>query len=251
MARPATPLPTITASSTAADLHEAKRYVSGIARRIGVRSDLMEDSVSEGLMALLKAQETGAPPAASVRNRIIDFYRRHEHSRCQNKLTFETIGERDFPDPRPDSVGEPDSPHPRLVQPEAAPSQRRLSLRQSQILDLLQTGRRNKEIASALGVTIKTVDSHCSTLYRKLGVRSRSEACGISRGPMVGPRNDELWLSLEALQSEVSELKQRLEALISGLQAAVQPLAHDSPGGDEPSLNGPSPKARVACASSI
>src|SRR6185295_17858163 len=110
MARPVTPLPTITDSSTAADLKEAKRYVAGIARRIGVRSDLMEDSVSEGLMALLKAQQTGSPPAASVRSRIVDFYRRHEHSRCLNKPTFESIGERDFPDPRLDSAGERPGP---------------------------------------------------------------------------------------------------------------------------------------------
>jgi len=221
MARPVTPLPAITDGSTAADLHQAKRYVTAIARRIGVRSDLMEDSVSEGLIALIKAQETGAPPAASVRNRIVDFYRRHEHSRCLNKPTFESIGERDFPDPRLDPAGERDSPNPRPG-PASLTSQCRLTPRQSQILDLLVAGRRNKEIASALGVTIKTVDSHCLALYRKLGVRSRVEACSISRGPIVGPRNDEIWLSLEALQSEVSELKQRLEALIGGLQAAIQ-----------------------------
>jgi len=218
------PLPEITDGSTAADLHEAKRYVGGIARRIGVRSDLMEDSVSEGLIALLAAQKTGAPLAASVRNRIIDFYRRHEHSRCQDRPTFESIGERDFPDPRPNSNGGPGTPDRRRNQKDAVAGQCRLSLRQSQILDHLLAGRRNKEIASALGVTVKTIDSHCLALYRKLGVRSRGEVFGISREreSMVGPQHDDLRLSVEALQSEVSELKQRLEALIGGLQAAVQ-----------------------------
>ena len=51
-----------------------------------------------------------------------------------------------------------------------------LSPREEQVLALLGDGLRNKEIALRLRVTSKTVMHHTSTIYRKLGVRSRTEA---------------------------------------------------------------------------
>ena len=36
-------------------------------------------------------------------------------------------------------------------------------------------GRRNREIAGELGLSAKTVEWHLSRIYRKLGVRSRTE----------------------------------------------------------------------------
>ena len=41
---------------------------------------------------------------------------------------------------------------------------------------LLAAGDTNKEIARALGVTTKTAMHHCTSIYRKLGVRGRAEA---------------------------------------------------------------------------
>jgi DNA-binding NarL/FixJ family response regulator len=54
---------------------------------------------------------------------------------------------------------------------EAAP----LTSREADVLDLLQGGHSNAEIAAALHVSVETVRTHASNIYRKLGVRSRRE----------------------------------------------------------------------------
>jgi DNA-binding NarL/FixJ family response regulator len=43
------------------------------------------------------------------------------------------------------------------------------------VAELAAEGRRNKEIAAAMYVTVATVEAHLSRVYRKLGVRSRAE----------------------------------------------------------------------------
>lgn len=45
-----------------------------------------------------------------------------------------------------------------------------LTSRETQILDLVARGRRSKEIADALGLSVRTVDKHRENLMRKLGV---------------------------------------------------------------------------------
>ncbi|MCX7622504.1 MAG: helix-turn-helix transcriptional regulator, partial [Thermomicrobium sp.] len=52
----------------------------------------------------------------------------------------------------------------------------RLSARERRILELLARGASNKEIAQELGIREGTVRTHLERLYRKLGVRSRTEA---------------------------------------------------------------------------
>jgi ATP/maltotriose-dependent transcriptional regulator MalT len=51
-----------------------------------------------------------------------------------------------------------------------------LSAREVEILQLLVTGRSNSEIAEALFISRRTVTTHVSHLYAKLGVASRAEA---------------------------------------------------------------------------
>ena len=41
--------------------------------------------------------------------------------------------------------------------------------------ELVAEGHTNREVAAALVVTVRTVESHLSHIYRKLGVRSRTE----------------------------------------------------------------------------
>jgi DNA-binding NarL/FixJ family response regulator len=50
-----------------------------------------------------------------------------------------------------------------------------LSSRESEITHLLAEGNTNKEVASALGISVKTVEKHRETIMRKLGTRSFSD----------------------------------------------------------------------------
>ncbi len=63
---------------------------------------------------------------------------------------------------------------PRTERAEVAPSA--LSTREKQVLGLVVLGFSNAEIAAKLHVAETTVKSHLSASFRKLGVRSRSEA---------------------------------------------------------------------------
>ena len=55
-----------------------------------------------------------------------------------------------------------------------------LTPREADVLELLQLGRSNAEIALALSVGIETVRTHARSIYRKLGVRTRRELANLS-----------------------------------------------------------------------
>jgi DNA-binding NarL/FixJ family response regulator len=50
-----------------------------------------------------------------------------------------------------------------------------LTPREAAVLELLQAGRSNGEIAARLHIGVETVRTHARSIYRKLGVRSRRE----------------------------------------------------------------------------
>ena len=50
-----------------------------------------------------------------------------------------------------------------------------LTPREADVLELIQSGRSNAEIAQALHVSVETVRTHASRVYRKLGVRTRRD----------------------------------------------------------------------------
>jgi len=50
------------------------------------------------------------------------------------------------------------------------------SKREKQVIDLLILGKSNKQIALALGLSVRTIEFHLSKIYSKLGVASRTEA---------------------------------------------------------------------------
>jgi DNA-binding CsgD family transcriptional regulator len=52
---------------------------------------------------------------------------------------------------------------------------RGLSAAELRIAELAAGGRRNREIAAELAVSLKTVEWNLTRVYRKLGVRSRTE----------------------------------------------------------------------------
>ena len=55
-----------------------------------------------------------------------------------------------------------------------------LTPRETEILGLIATGKSNKEIASIISTTEGTVKIHVSNLFRKLGVRDRTQATTIA-----------------------------------------------------------------------
>jgi DNA-binding CsgD family transcriptional regulator len=76
-----------------------------------------------------------------------------------------------------------------------------LSPRQREVLHSVINNRANKEIASTLNITVRTVKFHISTLLSKFGVESRAElarrATGLLRSvvledesPLIGRRGD-------------------------------------------------------------
>ncbi len=62
-----------------------------------------------------------------------------------------------------------------LAQREGKP-QKKLTAREREILQSLAAGLSNKEIAEQFFITERTVKSHLSNIYEKLGVRSRGQA---------------------------------------------------------------------------
>lgn len=53
-----------------------------------------------------------------------------------------------------------------------APTESRLTLREAQTLRLLAEGSSNKDVAAALGISVRTAETHRATLMRKLGLES-------------------------------------------------------------------------------
>ena len=51
-----------------------------------------------------------------------------------------------------------------------------LSEREQEVFQLLLQGKSNKEIALSLGISQKTVEEHLTSIYAKIGVKSRAEA---------------------------------------------------------------------------
>jgi DNA-binding NarL/FixJ family response regulator len=59
------------------------------------------------------------------------------------------------------------------IKPTATPVT--LSLRQREVLQLIAEGKSNKEIASVINVTVKTVEFHKARISKELGVRTTAE----------------------------------------------------------------------------
>jgi DNA-binding NarL/FixJ family response regulator len=56
------------------------------------------------------------------------------------------------------------------------PAQSRLTARQTEVLQLLGRGHMHKEMAATLGISVNGIRKHVQSIYRRLHVRSRSEA---------------------------------------------------------------------------
>lgn len=71
---------------------------------------------------------------------------------------------------------------------EAALSIDRLSAREREIIQLLVEGKSNKEVASPLNISVRTVEAHRASLFRKLGIDSIAELVRYAiRNHMIEP----------------------------------------------------------------
>ncbi|MDQ3423603.1 MAG: response regulator transcription factor [Actinomycetota bacterium] len=61
-----------------------------------------------------------------------------------------------------------------------------LTIRERQVLDGLAAGRSNTAVAGALGLSVKTVSNHVSSVFAKLGVATRAEAVVVGREHGLG-----------------------------------------------------------------
>ena len=61
-----------------------------------------------------------------------------------------------------------------------------LTLREVEVLGLVATGLTDAQVAERLVVSVRTVHSHVRSIYRKLGVSSRSAATGYALRQGVG-----------------------------------------------------------------
>ena len=58
---------------------------------------------------------------------------------------------------------------------EGAPEKSRITDREREIVQLLAEGKSSKEIATILGISVRTVETHRATIMKKLGLKSFSE----------------------------------------------------------------------------
>ncbi|GHO86614.1 response regulator [Dictyobacter formicarum] len=56
-----------------------------------------------------------------------------------------------------------------------------LTMREQEVLRLVVQGLRNTEISRRLSVSVKTIETHLTSLYGKLGVQSRAEAIALAQ----------------------------------------------------------------------
>jgi two-component system, NarL family, response regulator LiaR len=63
----------------------------------------------------------------------------------------------------------------------ARPGPDLLTSREASVLELLQEGRTNAQIAHELSIGIETVRTHARNIYRKLGISSRRDLASLSR----------------------------------------------------------------------
>lgn len=59
----------------------------------------------------------------------------------------------------------------------------RLTPRQAEVMERVLAGRTSQGIAADLGISVRTVEKHLESAYRRLGVRNRAEAVALLLGP--------------------------------------------------------------------
>ncbi|MGQ5524528.1 two component system response regulator [Chitinimonas sp. PSY-7] len=68
-----------------------------------------------------------------------------------------------------------------IVAPEAPAGEAALTLRERQVLKLVAEGKRNRDVAELLSISLKTVETHRLNLMRKLGAHNAAELSSWAR----------------------------------------------------------------------
>jgi DNA-binding NarL/FixJ family response regulator len=63
-----------------------------------------------------------------------------------------------------------------------------LTAREREVLEIIEQGRDNSEIAARLRISQKTVRNHVSIILSKLGIKSRAKAIVLARDAGLGHR---------------------------------------------------------------
>lgn len=124
------------------------------AMRAGARGYVLKGADKAEMLRSIRAVAQGeAIFGPAIANRLADFFRQVNASAMQNDNA------KVFPD---------------------------LTDREHEILELIALGRNNREIASHLHITIKTVSNHISNIYNKLQVADRAQAIILAKDAGMG-----------------------------------------------------------------
>jgi two-component system, NarL family, response regulator len=196
-------MPTPTIRVLCADDHRLMR--EGIARIVGVQPDMTvvaqasdgEQAVAQflqhrpdvTLMDLEMPKMNGVRAIQAIRNhqpqaRIVVLTMYHGDEDIHRAIAAGAMGyllKDTLPDDLIRVIREVHSGR-RAIPPEIAAvleqraSQPTLTFRESQVLELLATGKRNKEIAAALGISGDTASAHIKSIFQKFNVHDRTAA---------------------------------------------------------------------------
>lgn len=93
----------------------------------------------------------------------------------------------------------------------------RITTRERQILDLVASGKQNKEIAIELGIELQTVKNQVFRLFRKLGVSNRADAARLAPPPAA----------LRAAVTEAARRRPGNDPQFHQPSAGIGPIADD------------------------
>ena len=137
--------------------------MDGIAATEEIRRDLPDVEVMALTSVLEDASVTGAVRAGAIGYLLKDT----EAAELRRAIKAAAAGQVQL---APEAAA-------RLMREVRAPeSPEALTARETEVLELLARGYANKQIASSLYVSEKTVKAHVSAILKKLGVRSRTQA---------------------------------------------------------------------------
>lgn len=146
-------MPEMNGLETIRQIHKTMPQVEILVLTMHESEQMMREALAAGARGYLSKAEAARDLLAAV-----------ESLRAHKPFFDAKVTELMLEDYRKDRKARPVSP------PPAA-----LTAREREIVQLLAEGRTSKEVAAALGISLKTVDTHRTNLMRKLGIHSIGE----------------------------------------------------------------------------